>query len=579
MSRLDDRLTRELERTARPADPSRAFERVDRKRARRSRMRKVRAGALAVAVITGTVGGFAFLSNTFREPGQGIGGEPHVQNGSIVYSQVRNAGQPLWVVQPDGTGAHRLTTGEGSSDSSPSISPDGQTVAFTRTDKNGSAIYTIGIDGGGATRLVGAPAMDPTWSPDGSQIAFAGSPGGPYGIYVIGADGTNPRIVEGTGEISVGHPTWSPDGASIAFEGTNSAPESGATWDIYTTPVDGGGLKNLSQTPNASEITPVWSPDGSRLAFVRDGAVWLRDVATGDESPLTSSTGGQFDANPSWSPDGQVIVFDRTAATGTAVFTIRVDGSALTSVSTNATDPAWQPIPISSTGPSPTATVAGPVVTSDAGPTTIPGVPQPACNVTKVTADFWSGTSATVYVYQRKPDVGGCPAPGESDSIVGIAPAGGAVTGSYGPLSCQPACHIFAAPDIDGDGLAELAISQVQGASTVFFTLYRVVESAPGVTGPTLVLVSGQAADQIAWGGPVTRPEGAYCRDGASAREFWVWQASPLGGGPVYHVSEHLRVLIGNKLKDVMENSYDVSDFSKLPDGGGATLCGAPVIP
>ena len=82
MSRLDDRLTRELERAAPPANASAVFERVDHKRARRALMRRVRAGSLALVVIAGTVGGFTLLSNTFKEPGQGIGGEPPVANGS-----------------------------------------------------------------------------------------------------------------------------------------------------------------------------------------------------------------------------------------------------------------------------------------------------------------------------------------------------------------------------------------------------------------------------------------------------------------------------------------------------------------
>ena len=69
MSRLDDRLTHELERAARPADPANVFERIDGRRARRHTVRRVRAGALAVVVIAGSIGGFAYLNQAFESTG------------------------------------------------------------------------------------------------------------------------------------------------------------------------------------------------------------------------------------------------------------------------------------------------------------------------------------------------------------------------------------------------------------------------------------------------------------------------------------------------------------------------------
>ena len=66
MSRLDDRLTHELERAAQPADPANVFERIDGRRARRHAVRRVRAGALAVVVIAGSIGGFAYLNRSVR---------------------------------------------------------------------------------------------------------------------------------------------------------------------------------------------------------------------------------------------------------------------------------------------------------------------------------------------------------------------------------------------------------------------------------------------------------------------------------------------------------------------------------
>jgi hypothetical protein len=62
---FDDRLTRELERAARPAAPDvvRTFSDVTRRRAKRAVVRRVQAVAVVVAVLAGTAGAFALLDD------------------------------------------------------------------------------------------------------------------------------------------------------------------------------------------------------------------------------------------------------------------------------------------------------------------------------------------------------------------------------------------------------------------------------------------------------------------------------------------------------------------------------------
>ena len=59
----------------------------------------------------------------------------------------------------------------------PSWSPDGEKIAFDRSDFTGESreIYVMNADGSGQTRLTNNNAVDrdPSWSPDGEKIALS----------------------------------------------------------------------------------------------------------------------------------------------------------------------------------------------------------------------------------------------------------------------------------------------------------------------------------------------------------------------------------------------------------------------
>ena len=69
MSRFDDRLTKELERAARPAEPAGVFDEIDRRRERRVTVRRIQTAMLAVVVFAGSIGGVLVLNRAFRGDG------------------------------------------------------------------------------------------------------------------------------------------------------------------------------------------------------------------------------------------------------------------------------------------------------------------------------------------------------------------------------------------------------------------------------------------------------------------------------------------------------------------------------
>ena len=78
---------------------------------------------------------------------------------------------------------------------SPSVSPDGETLAFVQGDTSGSALFISNIDGCNIFKLtdppIGTSIILPRWSPDGKHIIFVSGPGIGGGIFVINTDGTN----------------------------------------------------------------------------------------------------------------------------------------------------------------------------------------------------------------------------------------------------------------------------------------------------------------------------------------------------------------------------------------------------
>ena len=217
----------------------------------------------------------------------------------------------------------RITEAAGE-ETSPTISPDGTTVAYAVKVNGSWDIYAQRVGGRNATPIVNDPQRDeggPAYSPDGTHIAFHQSDAN-GGIFVAGATGESVRRVSEFGF----HPAWSPDGSTIAFtteEIVDPVSRQGNS-ALYVVDARGGVPRRIVDGDAAQ---PAWSPSGARIVYWSNmrGQRDLYTVAAsgGPVVPVTSDA--PLDWSPTWSPDGQFVYFSSNRGGTMNLWRIAVD--------------------------------------------------------------------------------------------------------------------------------------------------------------------------------------------------------------------------------------------------------------
>ncbi|MEO6094279.1 MAG: hypothetical protein ABIW76_00910, partial [Fibrobacteria bacterium] len=221
----------------------------------------------------------------------------------------------------------------------PSISPNGEEIAFFSDRETWEAIYILNVKSEKVTRSVIQGGKGEkhesfhsfksgiAWSPDSKQIAIVSKKHGKDVIHILGATRKNRgRIVREIGPDvqAILSPNWSRDGRYIAFSGMKD----GLT-DIYVWDLTRNELRQLTHDL-AHDDHPVFSPSGRWIAFesdrrnavVRppsanplddyDSLLMFKDIykvrLAGDS--LTKVAGGAFDEKqPSYGPADSMLVF------------------------------------------------------------------------------------------------------------------------------------------------------------------------------------------------------------------------------------------------------------------------------
>jgi CHAT domain-containing protein len=204
------------------------------------------------------------------------------------------------------------------SDFAPDVSSDGYFLYFTADRYGNKDIMKKSVNGGVASFLTTHVADDfkPVLSPDGKQIAYVSRRDDALGdIYFINSDGglqgswfgvessiKDGRIARPESEDS--GVSWFPDGLSLVFTAKKPGEDMPEIlrFDLRTRTLSGfDGLRGSQ---------PSVSSDGKRIVFVRQGALYLLDVASGKSERLTSG-GVVQDGHPRFAKNDSDILFIR----------------------------------------------------------------------------------------------------------------------------------------------------------------------------------------------------------------------------------------------------------------------------
>jgi Tol biopolymer transport system component len=204
------------------------------------------------------------------------------------------------------------TIGKPDEISSPTLSPDEETIAFTigNTTAGSADIWVHDLKRGTTSRFTFGPRVNgyPVWSPDSRGIVYTTAPGG--GVYDVNekpASGTGvpEPILHGISMTTVAY-DWSADGKFLVFSERAEKTKD----DLWLMPMQGDRKPIPFLNSPATEAQGQFSPDGNWMAYRSDESgrneIYVQHVPINGMKYHISSTGG---TDPRWARNGKELFY------------------------------------------------------------------------------------------------------------------------------------------------------------------------------------------------------------------------------------------------------------------------------
>lgn len=198
---------------------------------------------------------------------------------------------------------------------SPSISPDEKTIAFTRGASGnsvGADIWLRDLARGADTRFTfrGSVNNQPSWSPKGDRIAFRSYERGMWNLYQRAANGSGQDDLLLSTANGKTLDQWSRDGRFIVY----SEEDQKTKQDLWVLPTGQGASSNQRPMPflrtEFNEFQGQISPDGRWMAYTSDESgerdVFVRPFQASEAKWRVSIAGGE---QPRWRGDCKELFF------------------------------------------------------------------------------------------------------------------------------------------------------------------------------------------------------------------------------------------------------------------------------
>jgi len=213
----------------------------------------------------------------------------------------------------------------------PSLSSDGDYVAYRCDTGTAGDICVVPVGGGPARNLTQTPLehdAEPAFSPTGATIAFRRG----RGIALIDVNGGESRMLTGSGA----QPAWTPDGNAIYYS-VDSPAAGPPRWNVnegWRVEVATG---ITAQFAVADFTDPAVSPHNQRVAYVSrpvdarnrlrltntNGDVWTRSITGGPAARVTFE--GAAVSSPMWSADGRYLYYVSSRQGTSGIWRVRIN--------------------------------------------------------------------------------------------------------------------------------------------------------------------------------------------------------------------------------------------------------------
>ena len=277
------------------------------------------------------------LPSLAQQPNRPVtnGGLPSVSpdGDAIAFVSNRDGKYDVYLTSPDGSELMRLTD-DAAFESAPFWTRDAR-VVFSIWADSVSTLYAASAHTPQPAAIGKFASRNVIIAPDGKSVLYGKGSYTALQLYAAALDGSGVREVTRT-PAALFNAVYSPDQKRIAFARADSTRQ----LQIWVMNADGTGERQLTRfsAEEGSPQWPAWTPDGSRLAIQagkynrnapaeNTAHIWVLDVNTGSATRLNAHATPYLDETPSWFPDGNRIAFQSDRSGRMEVWVMNADGT------------------------------------------------------------------------------------------------------------------------------------------------------------------------------------------------------------------------------------------------------------